>query len=172
MGVIIADPAGLVTDAAIPARAGLLVPPEATAGDLGGPAGRRAGCPRLRSRALPSLARPAGKFVVRARRIYKRGVKASPLIGLIIALPIAAWADPWCGQWKTQQMCASPEDFQTFANRICLQAQARENPTVDESISLHTDCQAAKTLAHQAELAKTRHDQATSAQKELDAMRR
>ena len=95
-----------------------------------------------------------------------------PLIGLTVALPDAAWADPWCAQWKNQEMCASVDDFQIFANRICLQAQAKENPTVDESIALHTDCQAAKNLARKAELAKTRQERAMAAQKELDALRR
>jgi hypothetical protein len=94
------------------------------------------------------------------------------LFGLTIVLPVAARADPWCAQWKTQQMCASVEDFQIFANRICLQAQAQENPTVDESIGLHTDCQAAKILASKAELAKTRHERALTAQRELEAMPR
>ncbi len=94
------------------------------------------------------------------------------LIGILIMLPSVVRADPWCTQWKSQPMCASLEDFQTFANRICLQAQAKENPTVDESIALHTDCQAAKTLANKAELAKTRHERAVAAQRELAAMPR
>jgi hypothetical protein len=94
------------------------------------------------------------------------------LIGLLVMLPASAKADPWCTLWKNQQMCASIEDFQNFAKRICLQAQAKENPTLDESIRLHTDCQAAKDLVYKAELANARRDRAFAAQKELDAMPR
>jgi len=92
--------------------------------------------------------------------------------GLLIALPVAATAEPFCAVWKNQQMCASVEDFQLFAKRICLQAQAKENPTIDESIRLHTDCQAAKILADKAASANARHERAIAPQKELDAMPR
>jgi hypothetical protein len=164
--------AGLVTVAAIPVQSAPLVPPKTTA-DLSDPPGRRLGGLRLRSRvAQPSPARPVRRRVPGVRRINKLIAHALPLIGLIIALPDAAWGDPWCAQWKNQEMCASVDDFQIFANRICLQAQAKENPTVDESITLHTDCQAAKNLARKAELAKTRQERAVAAQKELDALRR
>ena len=115
---------------------------------------------------------PAQRWVPGVCGIYKLIAHALPLIGLIIVLPDAARADPWCAQWKNQEMCASVDDFQIFANRICLQAQAKQNPTVDESIALHTDCQAAKNLARKAELAKTRQERAMAAQKELDALRR
>jgi hypothetical protein len=108
--------------------------------------------------------------MIEVRAIDKLSARALLLIGLLTALPVAASADPWCAPWKKQQMCASVEDFQIFANRICLQAQAKENPTVDESITLHTDCQAAKNLAHKAELARTRHERAIAAQRELAAM--
>jgi hypothetical protein len=110
--------------------------------------------------------------MIEARTIGKLIVHALLLVGLLIALPAAVWADPWCMQWKDQQMCASVEDLQTFAKRICLQAQAKENPTIDESIRLHTDCQAAKTLVYKAELAKAAHERAIAAQRELDAMPR
>ena len=115
---------------------------------------------------------PVRRWVSGVRGINKLIAYASPLIGLVIALPDTAWADPWCAQWKNREMCASVDDFQAFANRICLQAQAKENPAVDESITLHTDCQAAKTLARKAELAKTKQERAMAAQKELDALRR
>ncbi len=110
--------------------------------------------------------------MIEVRMVNKLIARAVLLIGLIIALPATVRGDPWCAQWKNQQMCASVKDFQLLANRTCLQAQATENPTVDESITLHTDCQAAKTLAHKAELAKTRHERAIAAQRELDAMPR
>ncbi|MFL5268039.1 MAG: hypothetical protein ACJ8AH_15845 [Stellaceae bacterium] len=156
--------AALVAPAAIPVPAAPLVPPKATA---------HLSDPGLRPRVAPrSPARPVRRWVPRVRRINKLIAYASPLIGLVMAPPDAAWADPWCAQWKNQEMCASVDDFQTFANRICLQAQAKENPTVDESITLHTDCQAAKNLARKAELAKTRQERAVAAQKELDALRR
>jgi hypothetical protein len=164
--------AGLVAPAAIPVQAAPLVPLKATA-DLSDPPGRRIGGAGLRSRmAPPSLARPVRRWVPGVRGINKLITYALPLIGLIIALPDATRADPWCAQWKNQEMCASVDDFQAFANRICLQAQVKENPTVDESITLHTDCQAAKNLARKAELAKTRQERAMAAQKELDALRR
>ena len=164
--------AGLAAPAAIPVQAAPLVPPKATA-DLSDPSCRRIGGPGLRSRAAPpSPARPVRRWAPGVRRINKLIAYASPLIGLVIAPPDAARADPWCAQWKNQEMCASVDDFQIFANRICLQAQAKENPTVDESIALHTDCQAAKNLARKAELAKTRQERAMAAQKELDALRR
>jgi hypothetical protein len=108
--------------------------------------------------------------MIKVRAIDTLGAHGLLLIGLLTGLPVAAWADPWCAQWKNQQMCDSFEDFQIFANRVCLQAQAKENPTVDESIALHTDCQAAKNLAHKAELAKMRHERAIAAQRELDAL--
>jgi hypothetical protein len=163
--------AGLATLAAIPVQSAPLVPPKAAA-DLSDPSCRPIGGPGLRSRVAPPSPRPVRRWVPGDRRINKLIAHALPLIGLIIALPDATRADPWCAQWKNQEMCASVDDFQIFANRICLQAQAKENPTVDESITLHTDCQAAKTLAHKAELAKTRQERTTAAQKELDALRR
>ena len=110
--------------------------------------------------------------MIEPRLMNKRLAHAVLLIGSLIALPVAAWADPWCTQWNNQEMCASVEDFQQFANRICLQAQAKENSTADESIRLNTDCQAARNLAHKAELANTAHGRAIAAQRKLNAMPR
>jgi hypothetical protein len=110
--------------------------------------------------------RPINEAVISNRLI----ATALLLIGLLMTWPNSAKADPWCTLWKNQQMCASIEDFQNFAKRICLQAQAQENPSIDESIRLHTDCQAAKDLVYKAELANARRDRALAAQKELNAM--
>ena len=53
--------------------------------------------------------------MIEVRAIDKLSARALLLIGLLTALPAAAWADPWCAPWKNQQMCASVEDFQIFA---------------------------------------------------------
>jgi hypothetical protein len=98
--------------------------------------------------------------------------RALPLIALLIALPVAARANPWCTLWKNQQMCVSVEDFQIFAKRTCLQAQTKENPTAEESMALHGDCQAAKNIASKAEAATAAHERAVAAQRELNAMPR
>jgi hypothetical protein len=91
-------------------------------------------------------------------------------MALLTAFPAAA--DSWCTLWKNQQMCVSVEDFRIFAKRTCLQARARENPTAEESIALHRDCEAAIIMANKAEQAKAAHERALAAQKELDAMPR
>jgi hypothetical protein len=95
-----------------------------------------------------------------------------PLIVSFMMLSAAARADSWCTLWKNQQMCGSVEDFQNFARRICLQALAKENPTVEESMALHGDCQAATVMVSKAEAAKTAHERAAAAQKQLDGMQR
>jgi molybdate transport system regulatory protein len=69
-------------------------------------------------------------------------------IVLFAAFPAAAGTDSWCTQWKNQQMCASVDDFRMFAKRTCLQAQARENLTVEESIALHRDREAAMIMVN------------------------
>jgi hypothetical protein len=103
--------------------------------------------------------------------INKLIARAAPLIAFLIVSP-AARADAWCTLWKNAQMCASVEDFQIFAKRTCLQALAKENPTFEESIALHGDCQAAKTMADKAASARVAHERAIAAQKELEAMPR
>jgi hypothetical protein len=69
-------------------------------------------------------------------------------------------------------MCGSVEYFQMLAKRTCLQAQAKEGATIDESIVLHRDCQAAKEMVNKIELSISAHERAVAAQKELDAMPR
>ena len=99
-------------------------------------------------------------------------VLVSTFVGLAALFPSAAGADPWCALWKNQQMCGSVEYFQMFAKRTCLQAQAKEGATVDESIVLHGDCKAAKAMITHIELSISAHERAVAAQKELDAMPR
>jgi hypothetical protein len=99
-------------------------------------------------------------------------VLVSTFVGLAALFPAAAGADPWCTLWKNQQICGSVEYFQMLAKRTCLQAQAKEGATVDESIVLHGDCQAAKETVNKIELVVSAHERAVAAQKELDAMPR
>ena len=66
--------------------------------------------------------------------INKLIARAVLLIGLLIMLPSAVRADPWCTQWKTNR-CAPRSKISRPSQIVSVcEAQAKENPTV-ESVS-------------------------------------
>jgi hypothetical protein len=76
----------------------------------------------------------------------------------------------WCADWKQREVCGSVSDFELFAQRKCLEAQAEENTSISQIISGWGDCAAAKIMSAKIGFMASRHEDAAAAQKKLDAL--
>jgi hypothetical protein len=76
----------------------------------------------------------------------------------------------WCADWKQRKVCGSVSDFELFAQRKCLEAQANEDISISQIISGWGDCAAAKIMSAKISFMASRHEDATGAQKKLDAL--
>jgi hypothetical protein len=107
-------------------------------------------------------------------------VGAVAVFGTVVigAQPVAAQPETWCARisWMNRNICGTVEDFERLAKSTCLQMEAQEHTTTAESITLASNCLAAKITAGKvqltAEAARKRHERAIAAQEELERLRR